>query len=258
MKTFKFIILTFGFLSLSHIVTANLLAKSEEHGHSIHWSYEGEYGPEHWGDIKPDYSKCKGGESQSPVGIALTDKTKLESINVNYYATPLKIINNGHTIQINCRNGSYTAIGNKRYELLQLHFHSPSEHKINGRSYAMEAHFVHKGEDGKLAVIGVLMAEGKGNDFIKTLWSNLPKDEGKEHVVADVKINANQLLPRDMSYYTYAGSLTTPPCSEIVNWIVLKTPIEISKSQIDRFTSIFKNSARPIKSLCGRVVKESE
>ncbi|HHT9114792.1 MAG TPA: carbonic anhydrase [Candidatus Wunengus sp. YC65] len=258
MKTFKFIILTSSFLSLSFIATTNLFAKSEEHGHSIHWSYEGEYGPEHWGDIKPDYSKCKGGQRQSPVGIALTEKAKLESINVNYYAAPLKIINNGHTIQVNCKNGSYAAIGNKRYELLQFHFHSPSEHKINGRSYAMEAHFVHKGEDGKLAVIGVLMDEGRGNDFIKTLWSNLPKDEGKEHVVTDVKINANQLLPHDMSYYTYAGSLTTPPCSEIVNWIVLKTPIEISKSQIDRFTSIFKNSARPIKSLCGRVVKESE
>ena len=211
MKTFKFIILTSGFLSLSFIVTANLFAKSEEPGHSIHWSYEGEYGPEHWGDIKPEYSKCKGGESQSPVGIALTDKTKLESINVNYYATPLKIINNGHTIQVNCKNGSSVSIGNKRYELLQFHFHSPSEHKINGRSYAMEAHFVHKGEDGKLAVVGVLMSEGKGNDFIKTLWSNLPKDEGKEHVIADVKINANQLLPHDMSYYTYAEAHSLRP-----------------------------------------------
>ena len=258
MKTFKFIILTTGFLSLSYIVTANLFAKSEEHGHSIHRSYEGEYGHEHWGDIKPEYSKCKRGESQSPVGIALTDKVKLESIKVNYYASPLKIINNGHTIQVNCKNGSFIAIGNKRCELLQFHFHSPSEHKINGRSYAMEAHFVHKGEDGKLAVIGVLIDEGKGNDFIKILWSNLPKDEGKERVVADVRINGKQLVPNDLSYYTYSGSLTTTPCNEIVNWIVLKTPVEVSKSQIDTFTSLFKKSARPIQSLCGRVVKESE
>lgn len=258
MKTFKFIILTSGFLPLFYIATTNLFAKSEEYGHSIHWSYEGEYGPEHWGDIKPEYSKCKGGESQSPVGIALTDKAKLQSINVNYYATPLKIINNGHTVQVNCRNGSYMAIGNKRYELLQFHFHSHSEHKINGRSYAMEAHFVHKGENGNLAVVGVLMNEGKGNDFIKTLWSNLPKDEGKAHVVADVKINANQLLPNDMSYYTYSGSLTTPPCSEGVNWFILKTPIEVSKVEVDKFTSLFKHDARPIQPLHGRVVKESE
>ena len=258
MKVFKYIVVSSAFLFLPLTVTIASSEKSAEKSHSIHWSYEGEYGPEHWGDIKPDYSKCKGGQRQSPVGIALTEKSKLESINVSYYAAPLKIINNGHTIQVNCRNGSYTAIGNKRYELLQFHFHSPSEHKINGTSYAMEAHFVHKGADGKLAVVGVLMNEGNGNDFIKTLWSNLPKDEGKEHVVADVRINGNQLLPNDLSYYTYSGSLTTPPCNEIVNWIVLKTPVEASKSQIDIFTSLFKKSARPIQSLCGRVVKESE
>lgn len=257
MKTIKYIALTTTFLFLP---IAGVVASSDrpsEKGHSIHWSYEGEYGPEHWGDIKSDYFRCKGEESQSPVGIALTEKAKLDSIYFNYYETPLKIINNGHTIQINYGRGSTISIGNKQYELLQFHFHNPSEHKINGQSYPMEVHFVHKGVDGKLAVIGILMEEGKGNDFIKTLWGNLPKEEGKEHAVTDVKINANQLLPKNTAYYNYAGSLTTPPCSEIVNWHVLKTPIEVSKAQIDRFASIFKKSARPIQPLHGRVVKES-
>ena len=257
MKTFQNIVLTSAFLFLPFAATTASFAESGEHGHSIHWCYEGEYGPEHWGDMKNEYSKCKGGERQSPVGIALTEKANLDSINVNYYATPLKIINNGHTIQINYGSGSSISIGNKKYDLLQFHFHSPSEHKINGKTYDMEAHLVHKGEDGKLAVVAVLMEEGKANDFIKTLWSNLPKDEGKEHAITDLKINANQLLPKHMNYYTYSGSLTTPPCSEIVNWFVLKTPIEVSKAQLDKFTSIFRKSARPIQPLQGRVVKES-
>lgn len=258
MKTLKYIVLTSTFLSLPFSVTMTSFAKSAEHGQSVHWCYEGEYGPEHWGDIKSDYSKCNGGERQSPVGIALTEKAKLDNIIFNYYETPLKIINNGHTIQVNYGRGSSIFIGNKTYELIQFHFHNPSEHKINGQSYPMELHFVHKGEDGKLAVVGVLMEEGKSNDFIKTLWSNLPQKEGTEHAVTDLKINANRLLPKNAAYYTYPGSLTTPPCSEIVNWFVLKTPIQVSKAQIDKFASIFKKSARPIQPLHGRVVKESE
>ena len=258
MKPFKYVVIISAFLSLPFIVATNLSAGSGEQGHSIHWSYEGEYGPEHWGEIKNDYCKCKAGDSQSPVGISITEKAPLDNIYFNYYSTPLKIINNGHTIQINCGKGSSISIGNKQYELLQFHFHNPSEHRINGQSYPMEAHFVHRGEDGKLAVVGVLMEEGKSNDFIRTLWNNLPKEEGKEHVVTDVKINANQLMPKNTNYYNYSGSLTTPPCSEIVNWIVLKTPVEISKAQVDRFTSIFKKSAIPIQPLNGRIVKESK
>lgn len=257
MKPLKYVALSSAFLLLPFTGAMSLFAESGGHDHSIHWSYEGEYCPEHWGDIKPEYSKCKGGERQSPVGIALTEKTNLDTINFNYYATPLRIINNGHTIQVNYGSGSSISISNKKYDLIQFHFHNPSEHKLNGKSYDMEAHFVHKGEDGKLVVVGVLMEEGKGNDFIKTLWGNLPKEAGKEYAVTDLKINANLLLPKNTAYYNYPGSLTTPPCSEIVNWFVLKTPIEVSKAQLDKFASIFKKSARPIQPLHGRVVKES-
>ncbi len=257
MKIFTHIVLPSAFLFLPLTGTPALFAKSDEQGHSVHWGYEGEYGPEHWGDIKSDYSKCKGGQQQSPVGIAITEKAELDKINIHYYNTPLRIINNGHTIQVNYAKGSTIAIGNKNYELLQFHFHSPSEHKLNGNTYDMELHLVHKDEHGKLAVIGILMQEGKSNDFIKTLWNNLPAEAGKERSVTEVKINACQVIPQNMAYYTYSGSLTVPPCNEIVTWYVLKTPIEVSKAQIEKFTSLIKKSARPIKPLYGRVVKES-
>lgn len=146
-------------------------------------------------------------------------------------------------MQINYGCGSSISIGNKRYELIQFHFHCPSEHKIHGKSYDMEAHLVHKGAHGELAVIAVFMEEGKENDFIKTLWSNFPKEQGKEYAHTDLKINANQILPKNTAaYYTYHGSLTTPPCSEIVNWFVLKTPIQVSKAELEKFASIFKTA----------------
>ncbi|NUO09328.1 MAG: carbonic anhydrase family protein [Candidatus Brocadia sp.] len=255
MNTIKYILLTFFVLPLLFIVATTLSAGAGDS--PVHWEYEGELGPDHWDKLILEKWRCKIGDMQSPIGISVTEKTKLDDVVFRYYPTPLKIINNGHTIQVNYRNGSFISIGNKKYEFLQFHFHSPSEHKINGKSYDMEVHFVHKGEDGKLAVVAVLLEEGKGNDFIKTLWNNLPKEEGKERSVTDVKINANELLPKNTAYYNYFGSLTVPPCNEIVNWFVLKTPIEVSKTQIDKFTSIFKKSTRPIQSLHGRVVKES-
>ncbi len=257
MNILKCLIFVNALLSFNFAGTLNSFADSGEKSPAIHWGYEGEYGPEHWGDISPEYSTCKSGERQSPIGISVTEKAKLDAINFNYYTTPLKIINNGHTIQINYGRGSYISIGNKRYDLVQFHFHSPSEHKIQGQSYAMEAHLVHKDEGGKLAVVAILMEEGKCNDFIKTLWNNIPSEEGKERLATDIKTNASQLLPKETGYYNYSGSLTVPPGHENVNWFVLKTPIEVSKTQVEKFTSLFKKTARPIQSLHGRVVRES-
>ncbi len=259
MKTLKYLVLTPTFLFFSSMIVATtLFAGSDEHNKSEHWSYEGECGPEHWGDLIHKNCKCKLGDMQSPIGISITQKAKLDSINFHYYATPLKIINNGHTMQINYGCGSSISIGNKKYELIQFHFHCPSEHKIHGKSYDMEAHLVHKGAHGELAVIAVFMEEGKENDFIKTLWDNFPKEQGKEYTHTDLKINANQILPKNTAaYYTYHGSLTTPPCSEIVNWFVLKTPIQVSKAELEKFASIFKRDARPIQPQHGRIVKES-
>lgn len=246
MKAFKYIILASTLLVfLSFTVEKKSFAEFGTQGH-----------PDHGDEQKHADHICTTGDRQSPIGISVTEKAKLDSITFHYYPTHLRIINNGYTIQVNYGYGSSISIGHKRYDLLQFHFHTPSEHVIHGKHYAMEAHLVHKGAHGELAVIAVLMVEGKENKFINTLWHNLPKDQGKEHAEIELKINANELLPKDFSYYTYLGSLTTPPYSEIINWFVLKTPIEVSKAELDKFTSIFKIDARPIQPQHGRVVKE--
>lgn len=258
MKTFQHIALTVAFSFLSFTTAATLRAESGGQNQPYHLSHgdPGDHG--HQNDQEPGHFKCKPGDRQSPIGISLTEKEHLHCIDFHYYPTPIKIINNGYTLQINYSHGSSITIHNKKYELLQFHFHHPSEHKIHGMSYDMEAHLVHKGEHGQLAVIAVFMKEGKENSFIKTLWDHFPKEEGKVHTYTDVKINVKDLLPKNVTaYYNYSGSLTTPPYSEVVNWYILKTPIEVSKAEIDKFTSFFKNDARPIQHVLGRVVKEN-
>lgn len=258
MNTYKNFFVVTIFMSLFFTGLANLTAGSTTQSPSVHWSYEGELGPDHWDKLVLENWHCKIGDMQSPIGISVTEKTKLEDIVFHYYPTPLKIINNGHTIQVNYEKGSSISIGQKKYELIQFHFHTPSEHVIHGKHYPMEAHLVHKGEHGQLAVVAVLIDEGKENAFIKTLWSNFPKEVGKVHIVPDIKISASQLLPKNTTaYYTYPGSLTTPPCTENVNWLILKTPIEVSKAGLHKFTSLFKYDARPIQPVHGRAVKEN-
>lgn len=259
MKILKNSLVISCFLFLTFTVTTTLCADSAKQGLPFHWSYEGECGPDHWGELIHEYCNCTVGDMQSPIGISVTEKAHLETINFHYLPTPLKIINNGHTIQINYGCGSSITIGKKKYELMQFHFHTPSEHKIRGKSFDMEAHLVHKGDRGELAVVAVLIEEGKENAFIKTLWSNFPKEVGKESIVSDVRICASQLLPKNTTpYFNYTGSLTTPPCSEGVNWFILKTPIEVSKVGVNKFTSLFKHDARPVQPLHGRLVKESD
>ncbi len=257
MKIIKHIVLTISFLLSPLTVATTSFSKSDVHGHSAHWCYEGENGPEHWGEGEPEFSKCKIGENQSPIDITQTVKVKMDSIRFTYNMTPFNIINNGHTIQVNYEKGSSIYVDGDEYNLIQFHFHAPSEHKVNGKAYDMVAHLVHKNKDGILAVVAVFMKEGKENDFIKTLWNNFPKEEGKIYSFKSIKINVNQLLPKDRGYYSYFGSLTTPPCSENVNWFILKTPVGVSKEQIAKFSSIFKSNARPVQPLHGRIVKES-
>jgi carbonic anhydrase len=257
MKGLKRFVIIAVVLLLPFAVAGGLYAESEGH-HEVHWSYEGAGGPEHWGELKSDYALCREGKSQSPIDITDAVKAMPAPVEIHYAGTPLKIINNGHSIQVNYEKGSYIVVGGKKYELLQFHVHSPSEHQVNGKAYAMCAHLVHKDESGKLAVIAVLMEKGKENKFIDTLWSHLPKDEGKELFAKDVIINVEDLLPASKGYYNYSGSLTTPPCTEGVNWIVLKTPVTVSGDQVLKFTSIFKKSVRPVQPLNGRVVTVNE
>jgi carbonic anhydrase len=225
-----------------------------------HWSYGAEHGPGHWGEMKEDFAACRLGHEQSPIDIdsGKAQRAALDPIKFEYQPSPLKIIDNGHTVQVNYAPGSFITANGKRYELLQFHFHKPSEEKINGKPHAMVAHLVHKGGDGKLAVVAVLLDAGDENALLKTLWANLPKEKEKETTPGGVTIDAGSLLPAKRGYYTFNGSLTTPPCSEGVTWFVLKAPVQESKAQIAQFDKLYSANARPVQPLGSRVVKASD
>ncbi|HEX5864651.1 MAG TPA: carbonic anhydrase family protein [Casimicrobiaceae bacterium] len=222
-----------------------------------HWTYAGATGPAKWGSLEKGFALCKLGTTQSPIDIPDADARKgdLPGLLFNYKPSPLKIVDNGHTIQVDYAPGSFVTVAGKRYELVQFHFHRPSEEKINGKSHDMVAHLVHRDADGKLAVVAVLLDAGKESRLIKTLWDNLPQEKGKEKVVEALKINAVELLPENKGYYTFTGSLTTPPCSESVTWFVLKTPVQVSDDGIARFARSYPMNARPVQPLNGRDIQ---
>jgi carbonic anhydrase len=223
-----------------------------------HWSYSGADGPEHWGDLDPSFRTCKTGTRQSPIDIkgAKKDPT-LGPVQIDYKPSPLKIVDNGHTILIKYAPGSSVTVNGKIYPLIQFHFHKPSEEEIAGKKYAMVIHLVHQLPDGAV-VVALLVKSGAENPTVEKLWANLPKTEGKETEVAGVTINAADLLPADQNYYNFDGSLTIPPCSEGVNWFVMKTPVELSAPQIAVFAKHYPMNARPIQPRNGREIKESE
>ena len=221
------------------------------------WTYSGATGPAKWGNLDKGFAECKLGQTQSPIDIpdASARKGDLPSLLFNYKPSPVKIIDNGHTIQVNYKPGSIFTVEGKPYELVQFHVHKPSEEKIDGKDHDMVAHLVHQGPGGKLAVIAVLLDAGRENALIKTLWDNLPREKGKENVVDAVSINAVDLLPPNKGYYTFAGSLTTPPCSADVTWFVLKTPVQVSAEEIARFARSYPMNARPVQPLNGRDIQ---
>ncbi len=248
MKThiFKAGLVTAGLMLSSSLVLASGAGKA-------HWGYEGHEGPTHWGDLAAEYSTCKTGKSQSPINITAAKTAKLADIKFSYQPSALDVVNNGHTIQVNYAAGSSIEVGGKKYKLLQFHFHSPSEHTVDGKPYDMVAHLVHQAGDGQLGVIGVLLKKGKANPVIDSIWAQLPKHAG-DHKKADTKVNVADLLPAKHAYYNYSGSLTTPPCSEGVNWMMMQTPVEVSAEQVAAFTNIFSTSVRPVQPLHERSI----
>ncbi|MGB3192889.1 carbonic anhydrase [Lyngbya sp. PCC 8106] len=217
------------------------------------WGYRGEIGPENWAALNEEFALCETGLQQSPINIDTSVLTPKPKIEFSYDYTPLKVINRGHTVEVEYEAGSTIKIDDQQYELLQFHFHSPSEHQLDGKSYPMEVHLVHQSSDGELAVIGILMAEGTENRFISSLWPHVP-EETRENPVSGVAINASALPPQEQVYYNYRGSLTTPPCSEGVNWIVFEKPIEVSSKQIEYFRSLYNVNARPVQPVNERQV----
>ena len=231
---------------------------AQEHGAEHSWSYGGTTGPDHWGDLNPEFAPCKRGHSQSPIDIRTTQKTDLPAIRFDYKPAPLHIIDNGHTVMINYAPGSSIQVGDKQYELKQFHFHRPSEEKINGRRYAMVVHLVHVAHDGSVAVVAVLLQKGEDNSLIHELWGDFPQEKDREQILDNVQINVATLLPADRRYYTFSGSLTTPPCSENVTWYVMKQPATVSAAEIQDFSRLYRDDARPTQPLYGRLVQESK
>jgi carbonic anhydrase len=223
---------------------------------SHHWSYEGEIGPAMWGKINPEWTTCGTGKRQSPIDIRDGMKVDLEPIEFDYRPATFSVVDNGHTIQVNLGGGNYISVGGRSFELQQFHFHRPSEERINGRGFEMVVHLVHKSPEGRLAVIAVLLERGAANSLIQTVWNHLPLE--KHDVVSpSVVLDMNGILPARREYYTYMGSLTTPPCTEGVLWMVLKQPVSSSPAQMALFSRLYPMNARPIQSSSGRVIKES-
>jgi carbonic anhydrase len=237
------------------LLTINTPAMAGEKGAHA-WGYTGSHGPEHWGDIN---ATCTGAQ-QSPIDITTTAATdaEIDKIDFNYKSSTLSIVNNGHTIQANIAPGSSIKVADKTYELLQFHFHSPSEHTTDGQSHDMEVHLVHKAADGALAVVGVMLDKAKANDTLAPIWNNMPSKPGTNDIKG-ATIAAADLLPKKTDdFYHYMGSLTTPPCTEVVSWFVMKDGITVSDKQVAKFVDTVGTNARPVQPLNRRFVLINE
>ncbi|MGH9778344.1 MAG: carbonic anhydrase [Candidatus Acidiferrales bacterium] len=226
------------------------------------WDYEGK-GPATWGQLAPEFALCGSGKSQSPIDITAVRESSKPGIKADYRPAGLRIVHaehtadvvhTGHSIQVNYAEGDMLTIDEDTYVLVQYHFHSPSEHTVKGRPFPMEMHLVHRSAQGRLAVLGVLIDEGQENEAFEPVWANLPEKKGVETHLENVMVDVNELLPRDRASYRYEGSLTTPPCSEGVKWIVMKQPVSLSAHQIEVFQNIIKGNNRPVQPLNGRAV----
>jgi carbonic anhydrase len=222
---------------------------------SGHWGYSGHEGPEHWGDLSSDYEMCGKGKNQSPINISGAIESELQPISFSYKTSSLDLVNNGHTIKASYDSGSSIMVDGHKYDLLQVHWHTPSENIIEGKSFPMEAHFVHADKDGNLAVIGVMYTKGNENGGITPVWNNMPAKTNATSKDSKITISAMDMLPANKDYYRFNGSLTTPPCSEGVRWMVMKNPVEASAEQIEKFHSSFHGDTnRPVQPINARPV----
>jgi carbonic anhydrase len=235
-------------------------AGAEGHGGEVHWAYAGENGPQAWGKLKPEFNVCAIGKRQSPINIedSGTLQGPAEPLQFSYTASSGTVVNNGHTIQVDLYGDNTLTVRNSVYKLLQFHFHTPSEEQVNYRNYAMVAHLVHKNNEGQLAVVAVLLDPGVANALITKVWTYMPLDTSDRVRMPTGLIDMNELLPKDQRYYQFIGSLTTPPCTEGVLWMVLKQPTPLSREQIRLFQQLFPNNARPVQPVNGRAVREAQ
>lgn len=230
------------------------LASTVWAGENVHWGYSGHEGPEFWGKLHPDFSHCSEGKNQAPINLTGMMDGDLSPLTVNYLPGGNEIINNGHTIKVDYSPGSTFTIDGHQYELKQFHFHTPSENWINDQSYPMEAHFVHTDKSGNIAVIALMFKAGDKNPELEKAWEAMPEKSEHNHKLAKT-VNAKKLLPHALDYYRFNGSLTTPPCSEGVLWIVMKESVTASKEQIEKFSHAMPHpNNRPVQPKYARVV----
>ncbi len=226
----------------------------------VPWAYEGEGAPEHWADLGPDNRLCASGQRQSPIDIKDTIKVDLEKIRFDYQPGGFAVLDNGRTVQVNIAPGSSIQVMGRRYELVQFHFHRPAEERLNGRQFDMVAHLVHKDAEGHLAVVAILLdrdLDNKPQPLVQQVWNNLPLEKF-EALTGPGTMDLRQLLPEDRSYFTFMGSLTEPPCTEGVLWMVMRQPVLLTTSQIAIFAKLYPMNARPIQAVAGRLIKESQ
>jgi carbonic anhydrase len=252
----------------AEMATAGLQAKtdkpaggsaSSQHG-EIHWAYSGEAGPQAWGQLKPEFQTCTSGTRQSPVNIddATTLQGPAEPLQFRYQASSGSVVNNGYTIQVDVQGDNTLTVRGSEYKLVQFHFHTPSEERINNRSFAMAAHLLHRNQEGQLAMVAVLLEPGAANSLIHAVWTHMPLDINDRVRLPSGSINLQDLLPQDQRYYQFLGSLSTPPCTEGVLWMVIKQPAAVSREQIRLFTQLYPNNTRPVQPLNGRAVREAQ
>jgi carbonic anhydrase len=232
----------------------------DAHGGEVHWTYEGETGPQNWGKLKPEFNVCAIGKRQSPINIeeSATLQGPAEPLQFNYTASSGTVVNNGHTIQVDLSGDNSLTVRGSTYRLLQFHFHTPSEEQVNFRNSAMVAHLVHKNNEGQLAVVAVLLDPGVANDLISKVWTYMPLDANDRVRMPLGLIDMNELLPKDQRYFQFIGSLTTPPCTEGVLWMVMKQPTQLGREQIRMFQQLFPNNARPVQPVNGRPVRQAQ
>ena len=231
-----------------------------QHEGEVHWAYDGENGPQAWGKLKSEFNVCAIGKRQSPINIedSNTLQGPAEPLQFNYNASGGTVVNNGHTIQVDLYGDNSITVRGSNYKLLQFHFHTPSEEQINYRNSSMVAHLVHKNAEGQLAVVAVLLDPGTANSLINKVWTYMPLDTGDRVGLPTAIIDMNELLPKDQRYYQFMGSLTTPPCTEGVLWMVLKQPTTVSREQIKLFAQLFPRNARPVQPVNGRAVRNAQ
>jgi carbonic anhydrase len=218
-----------------------------------HWGYSGHEGPDHWASLSADNFSCSG-KNQSPINLSGFIESELTPIAFDYSNGGYEILNNGHTVQVNYKKGSSMTVDGTTFNLLQFHFHAPSENHINGHSYPLEVHLVHADNSGNLAVVAVMFKEGAANKGLTKAWAMMPKHAGDKHLLSAM-VPVDDILPKERDYYRFNGSLTTPPCSEGVRWLVMKQEVTASAEQINAFKHVLHEpNNRPLQAVNARAI----